>query len=80
LISTKIEVQEATENDNQERRMSVSGDDGEEGEEPSIVAEGEEEEISRGPGEVAREDIEGEAAHEEGREEAGETTCVSVSI
>lgn len=85
LTTTKIEVQEAAAENDQERRMSVSGDDCE-GEEPSVVIEEEEEEISRGPGEggegpgeVTGEDVEGEIAHE-GREETGGTTCVSVSI
>ena len=63
--------------------MSVSGGDGE-GEEPGVTVEGEEEEISRGPGEsgegpgeVTGEDVEGD---EDGREETGGTTCVSVSV
>lgn len=68
--------------------MSVSGDDGDgEGEEPSVVVEGAEEESSGGPGkgcegsgEEIGEVIEGEMAQEEGREETGGTNSISVSI
>lgn len=83
-MTKQIEEREEEEND-REQRMSVSGDDGE-GEEQNIVVE-EEEESSRGlrdgserPGEETEEDVEGEIAHEEGREEVSGTASISVSI
>ena len=71
--------------------MSVGGDEGEgEGEEPSSMVEGEEDDSSssrRGPGERGEgpwkeigEEVEGEMAREEGREEDDGTTNTSVSI